>query len=90
MLESKIQSKIIKFLESRGFYAVKANASKRGFPDVIAVRRSKTLFFEIKTNNRKPTVLQSLTLERLNSADRVAFVVRSVDEVHDILTIIDI
>ena len=47
--EKKIQAEIIKHLEKKNFTVFKAVVmSKRGFPDLIAIRNPEVFFFEVK------------------------------------------
>ena len=74
-MESKVQAKIIKDLESRGWLVVKAiNLSKNGFPDVMAFRNGKTIFVEVKAEGKKPSELQKYRIKQLTDAGFSAFV----------------
>lgn len=49
MLEQQIQSKIIKRLESQGWYVIKIiKCSKNGIPDLVAIKDGVVKFFEVK------------------------------------------
>lgn len=69
MTEQQIQSKIIKKLESEGWYVVKLiKTNKNGIPDLLAIKESKTVFIEVK----KPKVgvlspLQDYRIKELQS-----------------------
>jgi Holliday junction resolvase len=53
MTEQQIQSKIIKRLESQGFFVIKLiKTSKNGIPDLLALKDGKAKFIEVK----KPAV----------------------------------
>lgn len=55
--ESKIQTKIIKWLESEGHYVVKViSASKAGVPDLLACVNGKFLGIEVKTPKTQSNV----------------------------------
>lgn len=50
MLESKIQSKLIKKLEADGWYVVKIIAcNKNGFPDLICFKNNEYKCIEVKS-----------------------------------------
>jgi hypothetical protein len=60
MLESKVQAKCIKELESQGYYVIKLISTNRnGIADLIAIpRNSDVLFVEVKQKGKKPRPLQ--------------------------------
>jgi Holliday junction resolvase len=61
MLESKIQNKLIKDLESRGYYVIKLSVTnKPGIPDLIAIPPGCSVeFYEVKQIGKKPRPLQA-------------------------------
>lgn len=67
MLESKIQRKKIKQLESEGYYVIKLiTTNKPGTPDLIAIPKgSDVLFIEVKGPKGKTSPLQEFRLEEL-------------------------
>ncbi|PCJ53002.1 MAG: nuclease [Planctomycetota bacterium] len=84
--ESKIQSQIIKYLESIGFFVFKIqSASKRGIPDLFAKKNEQIYFFEVKTDIGKLSPLQKVSINKLNVGKEIAYMVRSVEEVKKIL-----
>lgn len=59
MLESKIQSKLIKELESQGWYVVKIIAcNKNGFPDLACFKGKEYRLIEVKAVNGKLSPIQ--------------------------------
>lgn len=60
MTEQQIQSKLIKELESQGYYVIKlVKTNKNGIPDLVAIPRgSDVKFFEVKTSIGKVSKLQ--------------------------------
>jgi hypothetical protein len=81
MLESKLQKKIIQFLEAKGFYVVKIiSANKKGVPDLLCSFSGIFVGLEIKAGS-KVSAIQNYHLEQIEKAKGLAFVVRSVDEV---------
>ncbi len=68
MREQAIQSKLIKKLESQGYYVIKLiKTNKNGIPDVIAIPpNSDVEFYEVKVPGKKPSVLQEFRLKELN------------------------
>lgn len=66
MLEQKIQSKIIKKLELNGWYVVKLiKTSKNGIMDLMALKKGKTMFIEIKHPNGVLSEIQKLRIKEL-------------------------
>ena len=68
MLESKVQSKCIKELESKGYYVIKLESTnKNGIADLIAIpRNSDVLFVEVKQKGKKLRPLQVYRADELN------------------------
>ena len=59
MLESQIQSKIIKSYEKTGWLVVKIIQSNfNGIPDLMCLKNGKTIFIEVKQPGKRPTPLQ--------------------------------
>jgi len=75
-MESKIQSKLIKDLESRGYYVIKLSATnKPGIPDLIALPKDcNAVFIEVKDVGKKPRALQKYRMKELNSIGIKTFV----------------
>ena len=78
MLESKIQSRIIKELEKNGCYVIKIIAANRaGNPDIIACYRGRFLAIEVKQPGESPTDLQKSKLEAIKNAGGEAITLSS-------------
>jgi Holliday junction resolvase-like predicted endonuclease len=69
MTEQQIQSKLIKELESQGYYVIKLmKTNKNGIPDLIAIpRNSNVKFIEVKKPNGKVSKLQEYRLKELEN-----------------------
>lgn len=66
MLESNIQTKIKKKLESQGYLVIKlVRTSCNGIPDLIALKDGKTIFIEVKQPNGVLSELQKLRIKQL-------------------------
>ncbi len=86
MLESHIQSKIIKYLESLGMYVVKVGlANRNGVPDILACHLGKFIGFEVKQEGKEASPLQLYNKRRIHHAGGLCFTVRSVAEVKEIV-----
>ncbi|MCD8197824.1 MAG: VRR-NUC domain-containing protein [Lachnospiraceae bacterium] len=89
MLEKDIVNAIMKYLrtlpncfcwkEHGGMYGT------AGIPDIIACVDGLFYGFEVKTATGKPTALQEATIRKILAAGGTAVVVRSVDEVRNVL-----
>ena len=55
-----------------------------GIPDIIVCHRGKFIALEVKAKNRKPTLLQHLTINKIKKAGGTAAVVYSLDEVKEL------
>lgn len=65
-LESKIQARIIKQLESEGCYVVKLIlTNKNGIPDLLVLKDGKASFVEVKRPGEKPRPLQEYRMKEL-------------------------
>jgi Holliday junction resolvase len=68
MLEQRIQSKIKKKLEDKGYLVVKLiKTSCNGIPDLIALKDGKTMFIEVKQPSGVLSELQRLRIKQLQS-----------------------
>lgn len=67
VLESRIQSKRIKELESQGYYVIKlVSTNKNGIPDLLAIpKNANVLFEEVKQPGKKPSALQEFRIKEL-------------------------
>ena len=66
MRESEIQSKIIKYLESKDWIVVKIiQTNKNGWPDLQAHKDGQTIFIEVKGPNGRLSELQKYRLKKL-------------------------
>jgi hypothetical protein len=65
-LESAIESKAVKFAESRGWWNVKLEkCSKRGVPDRLFIRRARVVFIEFKRGGEVPSLQQQIRMAEL-------------------------
>jgi len=86
MLESKIQSKILKNLKGLGIYAHKnITTNKKGVPDIIVCFKGKYLALEVKQPGGKTTELQDYNIAKIRESGGVAEIVYSWEDVRDIL-----
>jgi Holliday junction resolvase len=66
MLESKIQSKIIKKLEKEGYFVLRLiRTNKNGIADLLAFKDGKTTFIEVKQPKGVVSELQKLRKKQL-------------------------
>jgi hypothetical protein len=56
-----------------------------GIPDIIVCYKGRFIALEAKVGRNKPTTLQAVTIEQIRRAGGVAAVVRSVEEVMEIM-----
>lgn len=69
MTEQQIQSKLIKKLESEGYYVIKLSVTnKTGIPDLIAIpKNSDVKFIEVKRPGQKPRPLQIYRINEIKN-----------------------
>ena len=58
-----------------------------GIPDIIACIGGRFFGFEAKTDTGKPTKLQEATIRKINDSGGVAAIVRSVEDVKQVLRV---
>ncbi|HDZ5024820.1 TPA: VRR-NUC domain-containing protein [Campylobacter jejuni] len=86
MTESAIQRQIIDYLNSQNIYNFKIIAcNKKGVPDIFCLINGLGLFLEVKTKKGKVSKLQNYQIDRINELGGKAKVVRSVDDVKNII-----
>jgi Holliday junction resolvase len=82
MLEKGEQSKIIKFLRSKGCYVFKVSlANRNGVPDLIGCYQGKFFAIEVKRDGKEPTELQKWNLEQIRRAGGYSMVANTLEEV---------
>jgi len=75
MSESKIQSDIIKWLKSEGYYVIKViRANENGVPDIIFCKDGKFCAIEVKAKGNKASGLQKIHIDMINSSGGKAIV----------------
>lgn len=57
-----------------------------GIPDIIVCYKGRFVALEAKVGKNQPTPLQAATIEQIRKAGGTAAVVRSVDDVKDVIT----
>ena len=80
--ESKVQAKIIKDLEAAGWYVIKLiQCNKNGLCDLLALRRNRYVWIEVKGENGKVAPLQAFRHEELRRAGAEVIVAYGVDDI---------
>ena len=68
MKESYYQTKIMKRLESEGYYVINLiKTNRNGIADLIAIKENNTIFVEVKTEKGVLSELQKFRLTELTS-----------------------
>ena len=89
--ETKIQRDIQKYLNNRKIFNWRNSDSKTsGMPDLMACYKGYLVALEVKTPEGRPTEIQVKTLEAIRNAGGLGELVKSIEDVETILTIIDI
>ena len=89
MNETELVAKIKKYLKSvQDCFFWKEHGGQygtAGIPDIIVCYRGRFIAFEVKVGKNKATLLQELTIREILRAGGYALVVRSVDEVMNVI-----
>ncbi len=86
MTEQQLQRKLLRYLESKGHYNTKViSANKKGVPDIIACVKGRFYGIEVKLPNGKVSELQEYNLEKIKASGGVGVVIRSLDELKELL-----
>lgn len=92
MNEQGYQSKVIKYLESKGAYVVKTiKTSKKGVPDLLVCYKGKFIGIEMKTPSTRSNLsdLQIHNLALISKAGGYGIVGVDTEDVDRILNLID-
>ena len=90
MLESKVQTRILKELKHRGIYCYKNIVTNRkGIPDIIVCFRGRFIALEVKRQGGKPTELQIYNIKKIRESGGIARIVYSWEDVEKLLRTID-
>jgi len=82
MLESQIQAQISKRLKDNGWFVTKLiQTSTNGIPDLMAIRKGKVIFLEVKQPGNKATPLQEYVIKGLNDSGVFACVVSCLEDI---------
>lgn len=86
VIESMVQSQIIKAALSRGWFCVKViSQSGRGMPDVVAVRAGRTVWIEVKREGEEARRQQKLRAKEMRAHGADVYEVDSLIEAREIL-----
>lgn len=83
MSEQKVQTKILKWLESNGYYVVKTIVSNKiGVPDILACSpEGRFVAIEVKFGANKASQLQQYNLRRVAENNGIAILTWDLDAV---------
>lgn len=59
-----------------------------GIPDIIVCYKGRFIAFECKRPGNKPTLLQSITIKKIILAGGMAFVITSLEQVKEIISVL--
>jgi len=92
MQEKALQSKIIKWLKDSGAFVVKQHGgvyTEVGIPDLVCCYKGRFIAFELKVKNNTTTKIQDFKIDRIRKAGGIAEVIRSLNEVKEVIGGID-
>ena len=90
--EKALQSKIIRWLKDNGAFVVKQHGgvyTEVGIPDLVCCYKGRFIAFELKVKNNTTTKIQDFKIDRIRKVGGIAEVIRSLDEVKEVIGGID-
>jgi hypothetical protein len=83
MKEQQIQSKVIKLMESKGYYVLKlSKTNKQGIPDLLCLKKDEPPFFiEVKTDKGVVSALQLYRQKELKELGFKSIIVKNILEI---------
>lgn len=83
MKEAQIQSKVIKLMESKGYYVLKlSKTNKSGIPDLLCLKKDEPPFFiEVKTDKGVVSALQLYRQKELKELGFKSIIVKNILEI---------
>lgn len=86
MKETKIQKKIIDYINTVGYCVKIVSATKSGVPDILACVNGLFYAFEVKrSEHEEASELQKWNIDKIRDAGGIAYVVYSVEQVKEII-----
>lgn len=88
MRERERVKRIKEYLESLGFFVVKIHGNPRqraGLPDLLAIKRGRAFWFEVKQPGEGTTALQRATIEELRGHGCYVGVMHDTGDVRELL-----
>ena len=90
--ESRLEEEIERFMNKRGIWQLaryQAQSNQNGLPDRLYLYKGLLLGLELKTDKGVPTILQLRKLKEINDNGGLGLIVRSADDVKNLIEIID-
>ena len=90
--ESKLEEEIENFMCRTGIWQLaryQAQSNQNGLPDRLYLYKGYLLGLELKTDEGKPTKLQIRKIDEINKNGGIALIIKSVDEVEQLIKYID-
>ena len=83
MKEQQIQSKVIKLMESKGYYVLKlSKTNKQGIPDLLCLKKDEPPFFiEVKTDKGVVSPLQLYRQKELKELGFKSIIIKKILEI---------
>lgn len=86
MRESILQAKIIKALESAGWFVVKLiQTSKNGIPDLLCLKNKEVVFIEVKAEKNKPSPLQMYVMGKIKEQNVKTIIAYDLKDINAII-----
>ena len=88
MKENTLQKECLNILKKNHIYCINMYGSSRtgkGTPDILACIKGKFFAFELKVENNDTSDIQKYRLKKIRESGGHGYVIRSVNELNDIL-----
>lgn len=85
-LESDLQAAVIEFAEIRGWFCIKTvSPSRRGIPDLYALRKGRHVWMEVKREGEDLRISQAKVAREMKTQGAEVYKVDSMDRAREIL-----
>lgn len=90
MKEKNVRVSVLKHLKKEKWFIMPlSDRFASGYPDILCIKEGKHIFIELKKPDGKTRDIQDYFVDEINHNGGMAFVVKSLDQIKNILTNLD-